>query len=154
MKYIHEYEVEQKLPISLEMAWDFFSSPKNLSTITPPEMEFRILTENLKDEIHEGMEIDYKVRPLLRIPMKWKTRICKIEDKKTFTDIQLKGPYTIWEHTHHFQTCEDGILMRDYIRYKIPMGIIGHWMNSLFIRKKIKSIFDFRKETLEKLFQP
>lgn len=153
MKYIHEYKVQQTLPISLELAWDFFSSPKNLSVITPPEMDFKILTPELMEDIYEGMEIDYRVRPVFGIPMKWKTRLCKIENKKSFTDIQLKGPYSIWEHTHTFEKLENGILMVDVIRYKIPLGIFGNWLNSLFIRKKIKNIFDYRRETLEKLFK-
>jgi len=154
MKYIHHYKTEQQLPISIEEAWDFFSSPKNLSAITPPEMEFKILTKDLNKDIFEGMEIDYRVRPLLRIPMKWKTRLCQIDTKKSFTDIQLKGPYSIWEHTHTFEKNANGILMKDVIKYKVPMGIFGNWLNSLFIRKKIENIFNYRKETLEKIFQP
>lgn len=153
MKYIHEFKVEQHLPISLEKAWEFFSSPTNLSLITPPEMEFKILTKDLKKEIFEGMEIDYRVRPIFRIPMKWKTRLCKIENNYTFTDIQLKGPYSIWEHTHTFVKTEKGVQMTDVIRYKIPLGFLGNWMNSLFVRKKVENIFNFRRQKLEKLFQ-
>lgn len=153
MKYIHEYKAQQTLPISLDLAWEFFSSPKNLAIITPPEMDFKILTKDLNVEIFDGMEINYRVRPLLGIPMKWKTKLCKIDDKKSFTDIQLKGPYSIWEHTHTFISTENGILMNDVIRYKIPMGFIGNWLNTLFIRKKIENIFNYRRQILEKLFQ-
>lgn len=153
MRFVHEYRVTQQLPISREKAWQFFSSPKNLSLITPPEMDFRILTKDLPEDIHDGMIIDYKVRPLLRISMRWKTRLQNILPHQKFTDIQLKGPYSIWEHTHIFEENEKGILMTDIIRYKIPMGFLGNWMNRLFIRKKIKSIFDYRKITLEKMFQ-
>lgn len=153
MKYIHEYSTHQLLPINIELAWDFFSSPKNLAIITPPEMEFKILSKDLKSEIFNGMEIDYRVRPLFGIPLKWKTGICNVESKKTFTDLQLKGPYSIWEHTHTFEIRENGILMKDVIRYKVPMGFLGNWMNTLFIRKKIEKIFEYRRETLEKLFE-
>jgi ligand-binding SRPBCC domain-containing protein len=149
---MYELKKTQLLPVSMEKAWDFFSSPHNLSVITPPEMEFKILTTNLPDPIAEGMEIDYRVRPLLRIPMRWKSRLCEIENGFSFTDIQLKGPYSFWYHKHTFTPVGDKVLMTDSIKYKLPLGILGRWMHTLFVRKKLESIFEYRYKKLEQLF--
>ncbi|HEY8661964.1 MAG TPA: SRPBCC family protein [Hanamia sp.] len=89
------YTTEQFLPITINNAWDFFSSAKNLALITPPELDFKILTDRDGKEIYEGMLIDYTVKPLFGVPLHWKTEICKIEKPGLFTDRQLKGPYKI-----------------------------------------------------------
>lgn len=147
-----QYKTEQFLPIDIEEAWQFFSSPKNLATITPADLDFKILS-NLKDEeIYEGMKIDYVVKPLLKIPMHWQTEIIKVSRGKFFTDRQLKGPYKIWEHTHIFKNLADGVLMQDIINYQLPFGIIGNIAHSLLVKKKIENIFSYRRNVLEKIF--
>ena len=84
---------EQQIQCDLASAWEFFSNPFNLSKITPLDMGFVVKSEIKDKEIYEGMEIDYVVSPVLGIPMKWKTRITQVDDQKSFTDFQLKGPY-------------------------------------------------------------
>ena len=148
----HKFEAEQVLPIDLARAWAFFSSPGNLSIITPPEMEFKILTNNLSPEIYNGMIIDYRVKPLAGIPMKWRTEIRNVTHLKTFTDIQLIGPYKKWEHTHTFTACEEGVLMKDEIIYMLPFGILGSLAHRMMIKNKIEKIFLYRRSVLLKLF--
>ena len=146
------YKAEQFLPTDIQTAWNFFSSAKNLAVITPPELDFKILT-NLGDKgIYEGMIIDYTVKPLLGIPLHWKTEIQKINEPAMFVDNQLKGPYKLWEHTHTFTEKENGVLMHDVVKYQIPFGFLGTIAHSLIIRKKLEHIFSFRKEILEKIF--
>lgn len=147
--YLHR---EQLLNISLEEAWGFFSSAKNLSKITPPEMRFQILSEITDKPVYSGMEIDYIVKPLLGIPVKWKTLIDKVNEPNYFTDKQLKGPYKLWEHSHHFKMTDKGLLMTDDVTYQLPFYFIGEFAHWLFVRKKIESIFDFRFKILEKMF--
>ena len=149
---MHLYKAEQILPISIEKAWDFFSSPKNLSVITPPSMGFLILSDFQGEGIYEGMLIDYKVRPLLGIPMHWKTEITNVKENHVFTDQQLTGPYKVWRHTHTFTPHEKGVLMTDVIEYKLPFGWLGQIVEKLIVRNKIKSIFDYRKNVLTKIF--
>ena len=151
-KYMHQYKAEQFLKIDKKKAWEFFSSPKNLSVITPPEMDFKILTD-LKDEgIYEGMKIDYTVKPLLGIPVRWQTEICKVDNQNYFTDRQLIGPYKVWEHTHTFTEVANGIMMYDIVNYQLPLGFIGNMVNAIIVKRKIESIFGYRKQVLEKLF--
>lgn len=149
---VYQYKTEQILPIGIEEAWKFFSSPKNLVTITPEELDFKILTRLNGEDIYEGMKIDYIVKPLLKIPVRWQTEIIKLNKGENFTDRQVKGPYKIWEHTHTFKPVKDGVLMNDIINYQLPFGFIGRMAHVLLIKKKIEDIFTYRKNILEKIF--
>lgn len=140
-----------KLPMSFDKAWEFFSSPENLQKITPSAMNFRITSE-LPEEIYPGMFITYKVSPLMGIPINWITEITQIEKHKYFIDEQRSGPYKIWHHEHHFKEIDGGVEMTDIVYYKVPLGFLGHWLEKLFINKKVKSIFDYRTEVLRKIF--
>jgi ligand-binding SRPBCC domain-containing protein len=99
------------------------------------------------------MLIDYTVKPLFGVPLHWKTEICKIEKPGLFTDRQLKGPYKIWEHTHTFIEKDNGVLMKDEVKYQLPFGNIGRMAHSLFVRKKIENIFIYREQILNKIFK-
>jgi ligand-binding SRPBCC domain-containing protein len=136
----------------MDTAWNFFSSAKNLARITPPEMAFKIHTQLNDNEVYEGMIIDYTVRPLLGIPLRWQTEICQVSKPHLFTDRQLKGPYSLWEHTHRFIEKDIGILIQDEVKYQLPLGIIGILAHSFVVKKKIKNIFKFREKTLNELF--
>lgn len=136
----------------IETAWDFFSSPKNLSTITPKDMGFTVLTDHNSEQITEGMVIDYIVSPLLKVPLKWRTRITHVKPNKSFTDFQEKGPYKYWNHFHEFIPNKDGVLMKDTVDYELPFGFLGKIAHLLFVKKKLAHIFDFRYSVLEKLF--
>lgn len=136
----------------IETAWDFFSSPKNLSKITPKDMGFTVLTDYNSEQITEGMVIDYIVSPLLKVPLKWRTRITHVEPNISFTDFQEKGPYKYWNHFHEFIPNKDGVLMKDTVDYELPFGFLGKIAHLLFVKKKLAHIFDFRYSVLEKLF--
>ena len=99
----------QQLPISLEEAWIFFSNPANLKEITPADMGFQIVSKYHGTDMYAGQVIEYKVRPLFRIPIYWMTEITHVEDKKYFVDEQRFGPYSLWHHQHHFKEIEGGI---------------------------------------------
>jgi ligand-binding SRPBCC domain-containing protein len=141
----------QQLHCDIKTAWSFFSSPQNLSRITPPEMRFRVLPGAHGEDLFEGMMIDYSVSPLLGIPVKWTTRITQVDDQKSFTDYQHKGPYTLWNHFHEFIPNESGVLMKDTVDYELPFGMIGEIVHALVVRKKLNRIFDYRHQVLEEL---
>ncbi|MCX6186222.1 MAG: SRPBCC family protein [Bacteroidetes bacterium] len=149
---MRQFKTEQFLPIDKKTAWAFFSSPKNLSTITPPELDFKILTTLTNDEIYEGMKIDYTVKPLFGMRLKWQTKICKVQNQNYFTDIQTIGPYKTWEHKHTFVELNNGVLMTDVVNYELPLGFIGKLVEEILVRKKIDSIFNYRRDILSKLF--
>jgi len=148
----HQLYREQQLNCDIETAWHFFSSPKNLSKITPKDMGFTVLSDYTNEQITEGMIIDYIVSPLLKIPLKWRTRITHVDINKSFTDFQEKGPYKHWNHFHEFIPNKEGVLMKDTVDYELPMGLIGDLAHRLFVKKKLEDIFNFRYEILDKMF--
>jgi ligand-binding SRPBCC domain-containing protein len=149
---IYQLNKEQYLPISVSEAWAFFSSAKNLSKITPPGMKFHIRTDLKDGAIYELLQIEYTVRPVLNIPLHWVTGISKVNEPFSFTDLQLKGPYALWEHTHTFEQAPGGVKMTDQVRYALPLGLLGTLAHSIFVKQKLKNIFDFRERTLNQLF--
>jgi len=153
MKGVYTLKAEQLLRVDLQRAWAFFSSPKNLSLITPPEMDFNTLTPFEEgQEIYTGMLIDYKVKPLFGIPMFWRTEIKEVKKPHSFVDVQLKGPYRLWEHTHIFIEKENGVLMQDVVKYQLPFGPLGNLTHALLVRKKLETLFAFRKAAIERIF--
>ena len=149
---VHRLYREQQLNCDIETAWKFFSSANNLAVITPKDMNFTVLTKLENDEIYKGMLIDYTVSPILKIPMKWQTQITQVDFQRSFTDFQQKGPYKLWNHYHEFIPNENGVLIKDTVSYELPMGFLGEIAHKLFVKSKLKSIFDFRHEVLEVMF--
>jgi ligand-binding SRPBCC domain-containing protein len=144
-------EFKQIVPASPDVVWDFFSSPSNLSKITPPGMGF-LITSPVQNEMYAGMFISYKVSPALGIKLNWITEITQVSVGRYFIDEQRKGPYSIWHHEHHFKEIDGGVEMHDILYYHIPFGLIGKIADIIFVRKKVEEIFNFRKRMIDKLF--
>ncbi len=148
---IFKLKYSQKLPISLNEAWDFLSSPNNLELITPKSMDFNI-TDWDKKKAYPGQIIQYTVKPLLGVRINWVTEITHVNDNLYFIDEQRFGPYAFWHHKHFIKEIENGVLIEDVIHYKIPLGPIGVLLNFLIINSKLNSIFKYRKQELTKIF--
>ena len=142
----------QKLPITIEQAWDFFSNPNNLLVITPPSLQLKVTNEVFGDEVYAGQIISYRVKPLLNISFYWMTEIKHVEKYKMFVDEQRKGPYALWHHQHHFKKIDGGMEMTDIVHYKNPLSFLGSIANKLFVSKKVNEIFEYRKVKIESLF--
>ena len=149
---VHSFKTVQVIPVSLAKAWDFFSNPANLQAITPPQMEFKIISKYKGATMYPGQIIEYNVKPILKIPLYWMTEITHVESKLFFVDEQRFGPYTMWHHQHHFKEVEGGIEMTDIVHYKLPGWWIGDILNSLFVKKQLQQIFDYRFKKVEALF--
>lgn len=148
MKYLC---FEQILPITINEAWDFFSSPKNLNQITPPDVNIKMLTE-LPEKMYPGMMILYEISPLLKLTFKCATEITVVNHHQYFVDEQRMGPYKTWHHEHHFTKVDGGVLMTDKLYYDIGKSFFGWLAGKLFVDKKVKGIFEFRYKKLESLF--
>ncbi|MDB4075792.1 MAG: SRPBCC family protein [Crocinitomicaceae bacterium] len=148
----YQFIQTQKVNASLEDVWDFISSPKNLKEITPDYMGFDITSEGLTEKMYPGMIIGYRVSPLLGIKTTWVTEITQVHDLSYFVDEQRIGPYSIWHHQHFIEPIEGGVLMRDIVTYRPPFGFLGAIMNRLVIQKKLKEIFSYRTEAVEKRY--
>ena len=148
---MYQLKRKQIVKTDLKTCLDFFSSPQNLKKITPEYMGFNIKYE-LPEKMYEGLMIEYTVKPVLGIPMTWVTEIKTVKDNLFFVDEQRKGPYKIWHHEHHFKEVDGGIEMTDIVSYEIPLGIIGRLAHSLFVRKKLESIFNYRIQMVDEIF--
>lgn len=145
---LYKLESRQFLPISVDEAWDFFSSPKNLKEITPPHMGFDI-TSQYDDKMYPGLLITYIVSPLMGIKMRWCTEITQVKDKSYFIDEQRFGPYKMWHHQHHFKAVEGGVEMKDIVHYGIPLGPLGQLANGIMVKSQLKDIFNYRIKAVE-----
>lgn len=148
----HSIKTVQKIPISLEKAWEFFSNPANLQAITPDNMGFKVISKHHGDIMYAGQIIEYTVKPVLGIPIYWMTEITQVKDKEYFIDEQRYGPYNLWHHQHHFKEIPGGVEMTDIIHYKNPLWFLGRIANTLFVKKKLEAIFKYRFEKVEQMF--
>jgi len=151
MMGVYKLERKQQLSISIEEAWDFFSNPKNLVKITPEYMDFKII-HGVETSMYAGQIIEYRVKPMLGIPIAWVTEIKHVEDQKQFVDEQRFGPYSFWHHKHFFEQTDSGLVMTDLVHYKLPFGPLGRLAHRLFVKRQLNDIFDYRFNVLESYF--
>ena len=140
------------MPVSLEQAWDFFSSPVNLKEITPANLGFNIISKHHGEKMYPGQIIEYIVKPVLGIPLYWMTEISHVTDHQYFVDEQRFGPYVMWHHQHHFKAIDGGVEMTDIVHYKLPFWFLGDIAHGLFVAKQLKGIFDYRFKVVEERF--
>ena len=148
---IYTLHKKQKLPITIEQAWKFLSSPANLKAITPDYMGFSILS-GADRPMFPGQIIQYIVTPILGIKTKWVTKITQVKDHEYFVDEQRYGPYALWHHKHFINKIDGGVEMEDIIDYKVPMGILGQLVHPFLVKPKLEEIFCYRTKKLEELF--
>lgn len=148
---MHTLRRELFIPISIEQAWKFFSSPMNLNALTPAALQFKILSD-YPTEMYEGMLIRYQLRPMVNIPIEWITEISHVQDQRYFVDEQIKGPYAYWHHEHHFKAVEHGVMMTDILYYDVGKSIFGWLAGKLFVHRKVREIFDYREIVIRSLF--
>ena len=148
---IYQLHATQKLPITIEQAWDLLSSPKNLQLITPDHMGFKIIS-GADRPIFAGQIIQYSVTPILNIPMKWVTEITNVIDKNYFVDEQRFGPYAMWHHAHFIKEIVGGVEMEDIVNYKVPMGLLGQLVHPFLVQPKLNAIFEYRRKKLIELY--
>jgi len=142
---------KQNLPITINEAWEFLSSPANLKIITPDYMSFDILS-GADRPMYPGQIIQYIVTPILGIETKWVTEITHVKDKHYFVDEQRFGPYALWHHKHFIKEIEGGVEMEDIIDYKVPFGWLGQLVQPILVKPKLEEIFEYRTKKLEELF--
>jgi len=143
---------EMIIPVSISAAWLFFSDLENLETITPPEMDFKILTKNLPQKIYSGLMIDYSLSPFAGIKIKWVSEIKEVNEPYVFIDEQRKGPYSFWKHSHTFKEAAEGTFMTDEVQYALPFSVLGILAHHLFVKNKLHTIFNYREKIIRNIF--
>lgn len=152
MSKVYSLKTIQNIPVSIAEAWSFFSNPANLQEITPQHLGFKIISKHHGNTMYQGQIIEYKVSPLLGIPLYWMTEITHVVPEQFFVDEQRFGPYTLWHHQHHFKPIEGGVEMTDIVHYKLPLWFLGDIAHTLFVKKQLEHIFNYRYKIIENKF--
>jgi ligand-binding SRPBCC domain-containing protein len=149
--HVHVLQREQRLPAPPEAVFPFFADARNLEAITPPLLEFRLLTPE-PIAMGVGTFLQYALR-LRGVPVRWDTLIQAWEPPHRFVDVQVRGPYRLWHHTHELLPLDDGTatLMRDTVRYAMPLGLVGEVARRAVVTRDLDAIFAFRAERVPAL---
>jgi ligand-binding SRPBCC domain-containing protein len=137
---------EQMIPVLLPEVFSFFSEARNLDPITPPWLHFQVLDQTDR-ELKAGTLIHYELA-WHGLPVRWTTLIEEWCPPTKFVDVQLKGPYRLWRHTHSFEVCDGGTLVRDTVQYAFPLGMLGDLFAGWMVRRDVERIFDYRAKQI------
>jgi ligand-binding SRPBCC domain-containing protein len=140
---VHILEREQVIHHELDQVFAFFSAARNLEQLTPPWLRFEVLTPE-PVQMRAGTLIEYRLR-LHGLPLRWLTLIEEWEPGQVFVDRQIHGPYRLWHHTHRFSPHPDGTLVRDRVRYELPLGRLGAVAHRAFVQRDLRRVFDYRR---------
>lgn len=146
----HRLHAELFVDRPIDEVFAFFSRPENLGRITPRSLGFEMRSTDLA--MRDGLEIDYRVRPLLGIPLGWRSRISDYDPPHGFRDIQLRGPYRTWDHRHTFISEGLGTRVIDDLNYSVPLGPLGEFAHRLVVRRQLEEIFRHRSRTIRSVF--
>ncbi len=146
---VHLLEREQLVPRPVDEVFDFFAQARNLERITPPWLGFEVLTPG-PVEMRSGTLIEYRLR-VHAVPVRWISRIEEWDSGRLFVDRQLRGPYRLWHHRHEFVASAEGTVVRDRVRYALPLGLLGELAHAAFVRRDLERIFDFRRAAVAQL---
>jgi uncharacterized protein YbjT (DUF2867 family)/ligand-binding SRPBCC domain-containing protein len=146
----HRLVASQTIDRPIDEVFAFFSRPENLGRITPPSMRFEQVSADLG--MRAGLEIEHRVRPLLGVPILWRSRIESYDPPRSFVDIQVRGPYRRWEHHHTFTSVRGGTRIDDRVEYELPLGPLGAIAHRLVVRNQLLDIFGHRARAIQSIF--
>lgn len=138
----------QVVAMPLAEAFGFFADPRNLEAITPPWLRFRIVEAPAR--LERGSHLHYRLQ-LFGVPIRWRTRIVDWRPPRSFTDLQLSGPYPLWEHTHRLSATAGGTEIFDFVRYRLPGGALAPLVQRLAVGRWLDDIFDYRAKRMREL---
>lgn len=149
MARTHAFRTKIELPLARERVFPFFAEAANLETITPPELNFRIVSP-LPIRMAEGATIRYRLR-LMGISFEWVSRIAVWDPPREFVDEQVKGPYRKWVHQHLFVETSAGTRIHDAVTYELPLYPFGE-LAAPIVYLQVRRIFAYRAWALEQRF--
>lgn len=146
----HVFEQEQLVRRTRGEVFAFFADAANLERITPATLHFEIRSPQ-PIAMRAGAIIDYQLS-LFGLTFQWRTLIESFDPESGFVDVQTKGPYRTWRHSHEFSDAPGGTLVRDRVEYEVPFGLFGELARRLFVARQIRHIFEFRRVAIETAF--
>lgn len=146
---VHVLERSQVVPRPRREVFAFFAEARNLEAITPAFLHFEILPP-VPRPLRPGSLIDYRLS-LFGLRFRWRTRIEVFEPERRFVDVQVRGPYGLWRHTHAFEDVPGGTRVSDRVEYELPLGPLGEVAHLLFVVRTLDRIFDHRRDRVAAL---
>lgn len=150
---IHHLMRRQRLPISQDVAWAFFSNPASLMQITPPWLRMTDESYERPKLVYAGLIQVYRARVLGFVPVRWVAEITHVDAPNSFIDEQKAGPFAFWKHEHRLTPIETGMEVMDIVHYGLPVGGFGRAAHSLFVRRQLDAMFDYRARMLREFFE-
>jgi ligand-binding SRPBCC domain-containing protein len=147
---VYSLDQTQRVAASLPEVFAFFSNPSNLARITPPWLAFRL--HRPAPPLSEGARLEYRIRWTV-FTIRWVTRITKWRAPHEFVDVQEKGPYAAWIHTHRFAEKDGFVVVDDHVDYALPFGPLGRLVHKLRVRRQLEEIFDYRRRAIDEIFR-
>lgn len=148
--FTHEFVSQQFVPKPVSQVWPFFSDVNNLLQITPPHFNFHVVEQSTA-KLEEGTFLEYKLK-VKGVNIHWRSKIVDWKPIERFSDMQLKGPFSLWHHTHSFEILQHGTLVTDRVLYRLPFGFISHYLAGRTAAKDLQEIFRYRRERIRKIF--
>ncbi len=148
----YRLERTQVIEAPLLDVFAFFSEARNLEMLTPPWLRFTVVTPE-PVRMSAGTLIEYRLR-VHRVPLRWVSRIETWEPPNRFIDVQVRGPYRHWHHTHEFEAHEHGTLIRDNVEYRLPLGPLGRLAHAALVQRDLAGVFDYRREQTARILEP
>lgn len=145
--YVHTFRATQFVAAPLDKVFRFFSDAHNLEAITPGNLSFAM--RSAPHDVERGSTISYELR-LRGLPIRWKTLISQWEPPVRFVDVQLRGPYLLWNHEHEFYVREGGVEVTDRVDYVLPFAPLGEIASGI-VRRDIERIFRFRRTAIARV---
>lgn len=147
---LYRLEASQRLPIRVDEGWGFFSDPRNLSLLTPPDLGLTV--EGDPQPMYEGQILTYTVRPFPGLRARWVTEITRVRAPEYFVDEQRLGPYRFWHHQHWLRAVPGGVEVEDIVHYALPLDPLSRPSHRLLVAPRLSTIFEFRRRALEERF--
>ncbi len=144
----HTLRTTLDIPRPLSEVFPYFADAANLEAITPPWLNFHILTPPPID-MRAGARIDYALR-LRGVPVRWRTEITVWDPPHRFVDEQIRGPYRLWRHEHIFEPIDgESTRMIDVVSYELPrVPIVSAMLHRLMVRPDLDRIFAYRAQAV------
>jgi ligand-binding SRPBCC domain-containing protein len=146
---MHTLTTSMRLPLARDQVFAFFAEASNLERITPPELGFEMVTPQ-PIHLSEGTCIEYRLH-LFGIPFSWQSEIQRWNPPEEFVDVQRRGPYKHWVHTHRFQEEQGVTTIEDHVEYALPYAPLGELVYPL-VRLQLHRIFRYRQHAIRAYF--
>lgn len=137
---------ESRIDATPEELYDWHMQPGAFDKLVPPWQHVEVLER--PERLEEGAVLVMKVYAAGPVGVRWVAHHRDFVDGRQFVDVQEKGPFRSWRHTHQFLPADAGkSILRDSIDYELPLGKLGELVGGWYSRRMLERMFDYRHQT-------